>query len=99
MPYNEGDTAPHEVGHWLGLFHTFQNGCTAPGDRVDDTPYQADGSNIFFCRESDDTCRQPGRDPVHNFMSYGDDPCMDRFSEGQGYRMLLSWLAYRDPIA
>jgi len=94
-PYNEGDTATHEVGHWLGLLHTFQNGCTAPGDRVDDTPYQDDGSNIFFCRESDDTCPQPGRDPVHNFMSYGDDPCLDRFTEGQGYRMLLSWLAYR----
>lgn len=98
-PYNEGDTLTHEVGHWLGLAHTFDNGCTAPGDRVDDTPYQADGDNIFFCRESDNTCKQPGRDPVHNYMSYGDDPCLDRFTEGQGYRMLLSWLAFRDPAA
>jgi hypothetical protein len=94
-PYNKGDTATHEIGHWLGLFHTFQRGCKRPGDRVDDTPYQDNGNNIFFCRESDDTCRQPGRDPVHNFMSYGDDPCLDRFTRGQSDRMIATWRAYR----
>jgi hypothetical protein len=94
-PYNEGDTLTHEVGHWFGLYHTFENGCTAPGDQVFDTPYQADGDNIFFCNESDDTCPAPGRDPVHNFMSYGDDPCLDRFTLGQSIRMTLVWLAYR----
>jgi hypothetical protein len=98
-PYNLGDTATHEVGHWLGLAHTFDNGCEAPGDRVDDTPYQDDGPNIFECVESLNTCPQRGRDPVHNFMSYGDDECLDRFTEGQGLRMVLSWLAYRDPDA
>ncbi|MBM2621842.1 zinc metalloprotease [Actinoplanes sp. LDG1-06] len=94
-PYNEGDTLTHEVGHWLGLYHTFENGCTAPGDQVFDTPYQADGDNIFECNESDDTCPAPGRDPVHNFMSYGDDPCLDRFTLGQSIRMALIWFAYR----
>jgi hypothetical protein len=94
-PYNEGDTLTHEVGHWLGLYHTFENGCAAPGDQVFDTPYQFDGENIFECNESDDTCPAPGRDPVHNFMSYGDDPCLDRFTLGQSIRMALVWLAYR----
>ena len=94
-PYNEGDTATHEVGHWLGLYHTFQDGCVTPGDYVLDTPYQDDGDNIFSCEESLDTCPQPGRDPVHNFMSYGDDPCLDRFSAGQARRMTLVWFAFR----
>lgn len=93
--FNEGDTATHEIGHWLGLFHTFQNGCKAPGDHVADTPYQDDGNNIFECDESLDTCTQAGRDPVHNFMSYGDDPCLDRFTRGQDQRMIATWLAYR----
>jgi hypothetical protein len=93
--YNQGDTGTHEIGHWLGLFHTFQNGCEAPGDHVADTPYQDDGENIFFCNESDDTCPQPGTDPVHNFMSYGDDPCLDRFTRGQAHRMTATWTAYR----
>ena len=94
-PYNEGDTATHEIGHWLGAFHTFQNGCNAPGDSVRDTPYQLDGENIFFCEESDDTCPQPGTDPVHNFMSYGDDQCLDQFTRGQHHRMLKTWFVFR----
>jgi hypothetical protein len=95
-PYNEGDTATHEIGHWLGLYHTFQSGCKRPGDRVADTPSQDDGDNIFNCLKSEDTCPdKPGVDPIHNFMNYSDDPCMDRFTPGQADRMSTTWVVYR----
>jgi Pregnancy-associated plasma protein-A len=94
-PYNGGDTATHEIGHWLGLLHTFENGCNGAGDHVNDTPAQLDGENIFYCNESDDTCPKQGTDPVHNFMSYGDDDCLDRFTAGQSQRQVWNWLGFR----
>ncbi|GAB2589452.1 zinc metalloprotease [Microlunatus antarcticus] len=97
--YDRGDTTTHEVGHWLGLYHTFQNGCRSPGDKVDDTAYQADGDNVFSCSSKLDTCRQTGKDPVHNFMSYGDDACLNRFTQGQAARMASVWATYRAPGA
>jgi hypothetical protein len=99
-PYNEGDTATHEIGHWLGLFHTFENGCTFPGDYVPDTPYQAMSDAVFYCGDNpefgDDTCADlPGKDPVHNFMSYGTDECLDHFTPLQTVRQVAMWLRER----
>ncbi|HEY0239484.1 MAG TPA: zinc metalloprotease [Friedmanniella sp.] len=97
--YNKGDTATHEVGHWLGLLHTFENGCTSPGDEVGDTPYQADGPYKFTCDTKHDTCASAGKDPVHNYMSYGNDHCLNRFTPGQAARMADIWALYRAPGA
>ncbi|WP_243775723.1 zinc metalloprotease [Actinomadura nitritigenes] len=91
--FNRGYTAVHEIGHWLGLLHTFQGGCTPPGDGVSDTPYEA--SPAQGCPDYKDSCPQRGDDPVHNFMNYGFDSCMREFTPGQGRRIRAAWAAYR----
>jgi Pregnancy-associated plasma protein-A len=91
--YSAGDTAVHETGHWLGLYHTYTGKCSRQGDRVADTPREA--RPAYECPMRRNTCAAPGHDPIHNFMDAGTDACMNQFTKGQASRMVDSWNRFR----
>ena len=94
--YDLGFTAVHEVGHWFGLEHTFFGGCNATGDYVDDTPAQKVPTSGCPADDTQDTCtRDPGFDPIHNFMDYSYDQCYTELTKGQALRSRDHWLEFR----
>lgn len=96
-PFNLGRTTTHEVGHWLGLFHTFQDGCrgtssgtcSTAGDKVCDTPPTS--AENYGCPITKNSCTESPTDRVDmtmNYMDYVNDACMYMFTSGQKTRML-----------
>ena len=99
-PYNLGGTATHEVGHWVGLYHTFQGGCggdcATTGDLVCDTPAQSTATS--GCPTGKNTCAAAGDDPIHNYMDYSTDICYNNFTAGQDARADFMMSTYRPLI-
>jgi hypothetical protein len=102
-PYDLGRTATHEVGHWLGLYHTFHPGdascpsamsCSANGDRICDTNPERNPN--FGCPASHGSCT--ANDPFHNYMDYSDDNCYTEFTPNQTNRMRCTLANWRTGI-
>jgi len=87
---NNGRTLTHEIGHIMGLFHTFQGGCNGGffGEDIDDTPPVA--ANNFGCNLTANSCNNDNPDlpdMVQNFMDYSNGNCMNLFTLGQCQKM------------
>ena len=110
--YNEGATATHELGHYLGLYHTFVSGnqdaplpassCpaqTKPGcyERPGDTLCDTNAqANAEYACDNENECGED--EPVHNFMDYSHDSCLTTFTEEQARRMRCALTSYRSGI-
>jgi hypothetical protein len=86
-----GRTTTHEISHWFGLYHTFNNGCgtdtCTDGDYVCDTPPAA---NPNYGCPSASSCSNDVPDildQVENYCDYSDDACKNMFTAGQKARM------------
>lgn len=90
---NEGGrTLTHEVGHYLGLRHTwgdgFFNGCNVD-DGITDTP-NISASNNFGCDFELNTCDEGDEDlpdQGENYMDYNQDACLNMFTQEQADMM------------
>jgi hypothetical protein len=92
-PFNLGMTAVHEVGHWTGLYHTFQGGCDAPGDDIEDTVYEADAASGCPLNQRSSCPGETRFNPVENYMDYSDDACMKHFTPMQ-YQRIKDMVGY-----
>ncbi|KAH9845249.1 Extracellular metalloprotease [Teratosphaeria destructans] len=95
--YNQGKTAVHETGHWLGLLHTFEgNSCSGDGDYVADTPAESTSTDGCPTSPAKNSCGTADGDPIHNYMDYSTDACYEAFSADQVERISTMWSEYRE---
>lgn len=97
----------HEVGHYLGLYHTFNGGCqgmsvsdcATSGDKVCDTP-PVNAPNSGCPVSTWNTCSESPNlpDDIHNYMDYVSESCMTGFTNGQNDRMIAEINLFRSNL-
>lgn len=106
-----GTMLAHEMGHYLGLYHTFEGGCknndcTIDGDKVCDTPPDQSTLPSPSCNNPDNSCRTDSlsgflhdtTDYISNFMDYGNTSCSNSFTQGQADRMVNALFTFRSDL-
>ncbi|MFI5153589.1 MAG: gliding motility-associated C-terminal domain-containing protein, partial [Chitinophagales bacterium] len=107
-----GHLLAHEMGHYLGLYHTFEGlncantNCSVDGDKVCDTPPDASIGNSLSCTQPQNSCSSDTLsgftvdmpDMISNFMDYGNDACHNAFTEGQAARMRSTIASFRSGL-
>lgn len=92
--YNHGRTLAHEVGHYLGLLHTFNDevcdNTYTTQDLIVDTPPQSEPD---YGTEASSTCGVTSA--IENYMNYSEDSALNTFTEEQTNRMICSQISYR----
>jgi len=85
--YNLGRTTTHEIGHWLGLIHTWGD-AVCGDDFCNDTPPAESSNQTSFCTDKYSNCSGiRTRNMIENYMDYSPDSCMNIFTGDQLGRM------------
>jgi len=99
--YNENETLTHELGHYCGLFHTFNNNPGQCGANDPDIPCEYEGDYVCDTPPTKVSYGCPGTTGFYcpiavydgamftarNHMDYGKQFCRDEFTPGQIDRM------------
>ncbi len=91
-PYDQGRTAVHELGHWLGLRHIWGDGNCLP-DYCNDTPPSKQAHYGCVTSTPIDQCgvnQAPNGEMPFNFMDMSDDACKYMFTTDQNIRMQIA---------